>query len=305
MYRVAVLGSTGMLGRTTAGYLREIGFTVQEFNRKGISKWEGFDAITFSVDERTSSQDLKVLTSFDVVINALGLIKQVIDESSEKCVFQSHLVNSYFPSLLNQFSVESSVPVLQIGTDCVFSGTTGGYTESSEQQYTDLYSFTKCVGENLSLETNILRSSVIGRETASKVSLLSWVLSQESNSKINGYSDHYWNGLTALHFSKIAGGVIKSGNYKRGIRHIVPANVVTKEQLVMNIAKNFGRSDIEVVPFDSGTPIDRSLETVDVEHNLKLWKDAGYDKPLTIEEMVLEYAEWEKSTIRSKVQKKL
>jgi dTDP-4-dehydrorhamnose reductase len=302
MYRVAVLGTTGMLGRTVTGHLREKGFFVQEFNRRGASKWQNFGAVKFSVDERTTMQDLKVLASFDVVINSLGLIKQVIDESNEGCVLQSHLVNSYFPMLLNQFSVESEIPVLQIGTDCVFSGTAGKYTESSEQQYTDLYSFTKCVGENLSLETNILRTSVIGCEIESKVSLLSWVLSQEKNSKINGYSDHHWNGLTSLHFSKIAAGVISSENFQSGIRHVVPANIVTKEQLVKNIAENFGRSDVEIIPFNSGNPIDRSLDTVNIEENLKLWKDAGYDEPPTIEEMIVEYAEWEKSTTLSRIQ---
>lgn len=305
MNRVAVLGTTGMLGRTITGHLREKGFFVQEFNRRGSSKWENFGATKFSVDDKTTLQDLKVLSRFDVVVNSLGLIKQVIDEGNQNCVLQSHLVNSYFPLLLNQLSIESKIPVLQIGTDCVFSGTTGKYTESSEQEYTDLYSFTKCVGENLSLETNILRASVVGCETASEVSLLSWVLSQGKNAKINGYTDHYWNGLTSLHFSKIVAGIIESENFQSGIRHLVPANVVTKEQLVSSIAKNFGRSDIEVIPFDSGNPIDRSLETVNIEDNLKLWRDAGYVEPLTIEEMIVEYADWEKGITLSKTQEML
>jgi len=296
MNRVAVLGTTGMLGATVSAHLRENGFEVQEFNRRGISRWKDVSALEFTVGDLTKIQDLQVLAGFDVVVNALGLIKQVIDENDEKCVMRSHLANSFFPMLLNEFSVDSKIPVLQIGTDCVFSGATGQYIESSEQQYTDLYSFTKCVGENLSLETNILRTSVIGCEAETKVSLLSWVLSQERNSKIFGYKDHRWNGLTSLHFSKIIAGIIRANNFQSGVRHVVPANVVTKETLVKSIAENFGRRDIEVVPIDSGNPIDRSLRTVSLVNNVKLWTDAGYAQPLTIEEMIVEYAEWEQGT---------
>jgi dTDP-4-dehydrorhamnose reductase len=122
------------------------------------------------------------------------------------------------------------------------------------------------------------------------------VLSQERNSKIFGYKDHRWNGLTSLHFSKIIAGIIRANNFQSGVRHVVPANVVTKETLVKSIAENFGRRDIEVVPIDSGNPIDRSLRTVSLVNNVKLWTDAGYAQPLTIEEMIVEYAEWEQGT---------
>jgi len=296
MIKVGVLGSRGMLGTTLSEVLRQENFQVIEFNRQGLSSKENQHAKQFIIDEGIDSSNLDVLNECDVVINALGLIKQVIDEDDENCVLQAHLVNSLFPMLLNEFALKFNVPVIQIGTDCVFSGTSGGYLEKSEQNYTDLYSFTKCVGENFSLSTDILRTSIIGREANSRVSLLSWVLGQEKNARIFGYRDHRWNGLTSLHFSKIAIGIIRASNFQGGIRHVVPADIVTKEELVRSIAVNFGRSDIEVVSIESGKPIDRSLGTESESNNLQLWLDAGYNRPLTIEEMIVEYAKWEKST---------
>jgi dTDP-4-dehydrorhamnose reductase len=296
MTKVGVLGSTGMLGTTLSEVLRQENFQVVEFNRRGFSSKEYQHAKQFIVDEGIHSSNLDVLNECDVVINALGLIRQVIDEDDEHCVLQAHLVNSFFPMLLNEFALKFNVPVIQIGTDCVFSGTSGGYLEKSEQHYTDLYAFTKYVGENFSLSTDILRTSIIGREANSRVSLLSWVLGQENNARIFGYRDHRWNGLTSLHFSKIAIGIIRASNFQGGIRHVVPADIVTKEELVRSIAENFGRNDIEVVSIESGKPIDRSLGTESESNNLQLWLDAGYNRPLTIEEMIVEYAEWEKST---------
>ena len=147
MIKVGVLGSRGMLGTTLSEVLRQENFQVIEFNRQGLSSKENQHAKQFIIDEGIDSSNLDALNECDVVINALGLIKQVIDEDDENCVLQAHLVNSLFPMLLNEFALKFNVPVIQIGTDCVFSGTSGGYLEKSEQNYTDLYSFTKCVGE--------------------------------------------------------------------------------------------------------------------------------------------------------------
>lgn len=293
MIKVGVLGSTGMLGATLSEALRQEGFLVQEFNRRGRSRWPKQSARMFEVDDKTSLGDLDVLSDCDVVVNALGLIKQVMNEEDADCQLQAHLVNSFFPLLLNEFTEKFEIPVIQIGTDCVFSGAEGNYSESSAQSYTDLYSFTKSVGEQLSPGTCLLRTSVIGCEREGRFSLLSWVLGQERNAQVLGFKDHLWNGLTSLHFAKITIGVIRSQNYSSGVRHVLPLNIVTKETLVKTIAENFGRNDIEVLSHYSGKPIDRSLSTKDFEANLRLWVDAGYDKPLTIQEMVSEYALWE------------
>lgn len=292
MTKVAVLGSTGMLGTTMSEIMRDAGFHVTEFNRRSISHWRNRKASEFCVTSNTSAKDLQFLSSFDVVINSVGLIKQVITEEDKNCETEAHLVNSHFPSLLNDFTETHSIPVIQIGTDCVFSGETGRYGESANQSYTDLYSFTKCVGEELSLSTNILRTSVIGVEIGSNFSLLSWVLNNPKNSSISGFTNHIWNGVTALHFSRIAAGVIQNQSYVPGIRHVVPANLISKDQLVREIINNFDRTDISVIPKITDSNIDRTLVTDREEENLRLWKNAGYENPPTIQQMVYEYSAW-------------
>ena len=43
----------------------------------------------------------------------------------------------------------------------------------------------------------------IGKELKNYKSLLCWFLMQKKNSKISGFKNHLWNGITTRHFAKI------------------------------------------------------------------------------------------------------
>ena len=55
----------------------------------------------------------------------------------------------------SSFLEQSNGPILQIATDCVYSGATGGYTESSSHDALDVYGKTKSLGE-VALPTSII-----------------------------------------------------------------------------------------------------------------------------------------------------
>jgi dTDP-4-dehydrorhamnose reductase len=295
MVRVAVLGTTGMLGSVLATWLRHENFDITEFNRQGISYYQNNPSEKLFINENLDLKALDVLSKFDVVINAIGVIRQIIDETSKVDEIQAHLVNSYFPLLLNEFSRKKSIPVIQIGTDCVFSGTVGAYTEKSNFEFTDLYSFTKIVGEELSQSLILIRTSIIGREVSSDHSLLNWVLSRDSRQEIKGFEDHFWNGVTTLHFARIVAGMIKKDNFFNGVQHLVPADVVSKFELVSLIAGAFDRQDIEITKHETRMRVDRSLKTIHEARNKKLWFDAGYPEIPSVAKMISEYAEWERN----------
>jgi dTDP-4-dehydrorhamnose reductase len=299
MLHVAVLGSSGMLGSALTSFLRSEGIDVTEFNRTGKSSEFGNKVNRISIDENLSIREISNLNDFDVVVNAIGVIRQVIDEDSNQAAIMAHTVNSFFPSLLDEFARSSSIPVIQIGTDCVFSGKTGKYAEDNKFEYTDLYSFTKIVGEELSPNTKTLRTSIVGRELKSNHSLLNWVLSQPRDAKINGYVNHNWNGLTTLHYAKIVSGVIKNKNFGSGIQHIVPADIVSKFELIRKIAQAFSRQDLEIMEFEAEERIDRSLTTIRESQNQKLWSDAGYLEIPTIGKMISEYADWVRNSLNT------
>jgi dTDP-4-dehydrorhamnose reductase len=292
MVRVGVLGSTGMLGSTLTRVLTQEFGDVIEANRKGISIMGTNTAVTLdvltSLDLHKSLKDLKL----DYIINAIGKIRQVINEANPEDVASANLVNFEFAKKLNHFSIETGIKVIQIGTDCVYSGEEGNYSEFDEFNPIDVYGNTKNLGELASTESMIIRCSIIGLELTSCASLLGWVLSQPKSSMINGFTNHFWNGLTTLHFSEVVLGVIKSESFTKGVVHLVPRDVVSKCELIRFIAREFGREDLDIQEFEAGKAVDRSLVTMNPARNLQMWRGAGYNRVPSIQEMVSEYANW-------------
>jgi dTDP-4-dehydrorhamnose reductase len=292
MVRVAILGSTGMLGSTLTRVLEQEFGTVTEFNRAGTSITGNNNVVTLDVlnkfDLHKSFEGLRI----DYIINAIGMIKQRIDEKKPEDIEAAKVINSKFAIRLNEFSMEAGTKVIQIGTDCVFSGIEGNYSEGDKFNPTDVYSETKNSGERASTESMIIRCSVIGKEPAAFVSLLGWVLSQPKGGSINGFTNHLWNGLTTLHFAKVVSGIIKADNFSKGIVHLVPKDKVSKYELIKIIANEFGRSDLDIREFSAENAIDRSLVTLNSVRNLQMWQAGGYNKPPTIQEMVSQYANW-------------
>ena len=292
MVRIAVLGSTGMLGSTLTRILERDFVGVTEFNRSGRSITGANKTVTLDLLKSYDLFEIFKGLKIDYVINAMGMIKQVIDEEKPGDILAARMINSDLSIKLNSFSVETGVKIIQIGTDCVYSGLEGSYSEVHGFDPTDVYGKTKIMGEQESNELMILRSSIIGKEIERSVSLLSWVLSQPKNATINGYVNHIWNGVTTLHFSEVVSGIIKSESFSKGTTHLLPGDIVNKYELIKIIATEFGRIDLKIKEFVSENPVNRTLSTVDPGRNLHMWRAGGYNKIPTIYEMVSKYARW-------------
>jgi dTDP-4-dehydrorhamnose reductase len=220
------------------------------------------------------------------------MIKHIIDENDQHSVNLARKINSEFPANLNIYANRLGIPVIQVGTDCVYSGKSGLYSERDPHDPSDVYGLTKNIGEQSATDSMLIRCSIVGKELKSRNSLLEWVISQPIGAKVEGYVNHLWNGVTTLHFSQIISGVIKSGAYKPGILHLVPKDIVSKFELINLISSEFGRSDLQISQFEAETPINRSLITINPERNLQLWRQGGYNEIPTISEMVSTYAKW-------------
>lgn len=292
MTKVAVLGSTGMLGSTITRVLENNFETIYEFNRSGISVTGKNQARVIEVTDSNSISSSFVGLDIDYIINCIGIIKQLINENDQDSVNLAREINSEFPINLNFFASSLGIPVIQIGTDCVYTGKSGLYSENDPHVPGDIYGLTKSIGEQSATDSMLIRCSIIGKELKSRNSLLEWVISQPVGAQVNGYVNHLWNGVTTLHFSHIISGIIQSDNYKPGILHLVPKDIVSKYKLIDLISSEFGRSDLQINQFEDETPINRSLITINPERNLQLWRQAGYNEIPTIAEMVSTYAKW-------------
>lgn len=295
MKRVLILGSTGMLGSVLTRYLASIGFKITEVNRHGVPIVSGNEFRKFSVEDG----EVKLVSilskgQYDCIINSVGIIKQKIDNSDSDSIRTAYEINSNLPLYLNNFSKNNGIPLIQIGTDCVYSGNKGKYSEKDLFDPIDVYGKSKLEGEVNSKDVMTLRCSIIGKELSTNKSLLSWVLSQKQNALVNGFVNHMWNGVTTLDFARILAGLIKNNEYEPGIFHLIPKNEISKFELLKEITTAFGRFDIKIKEFSAENSVNRTLATVNPSKNAQFWRIAGYNEIPSIREMVSTYAEWSK-----------
>ncbi len=284
MRKVLILGETGMLGHTVlnefGGFTGEVTFTSR--SGSGIP----FDVLSDSVESLA-----KYVGHGDYIINCLGITKPHIKDDDEQDVARAKLVNSLFPAELASVAEKSGSRVIQIATDCVFSGRQGHYLETDIHDAEDVYGKTKSLGEVVSENVMHIRVSTIGRELGRSTLLMEWVLSHPQGATIPGYTDHFWNGVTTNHFAKVVRGIIENDGFISGLSHLVPADEFSKADLVRQIASAFGRTDLVVKDTDSGKPIDRTLSTTEPAFNERLWAGAGYQDIPTIERLIAEIAD--------------
>ena len=293
MNNIAILGTTGMLGSTLTRFLSSNDFIVTEFNRAGIPVVKGNSAHKLNIENIECDLNSTFQgKNFEYIINAVGMIRQKINIKSIDSTNTAFTINASFPLLLNTFSKNSGIRIIQIGTDCVYSGKLGKYSEEDNFDPTDVYGKSKLAGEQNSTELMTIRTSIIGTELSSTKSLIGWVLSQENNAVIKGFVNHLWNGVSTLDFARIVSGIVKNNFYEPGTSHLVPADQVNKFELVKAIASSFKRFDLEVVEFHEEISVDRTLTTVNSMRNARFWNMAGYNEIPTIAEMVSNYAKW-------------
>lgn len=300
MTGVVVLGGTGMLGSMVADRLsREPEFAVTATvrtealaNRGGMIlpsvQWRIFDAM------RASHGELReILAGAQWVINAIGVIKPYAHDANPCEVENAIWVNALFPYELAAAASETGVRVLQIATDCVFSGRQSRYKEDSPHDALDVYGKTKSLGEVPWPGFHCLRCSIVGPEFKAFASLLEWFRHQSPGAAVKGFTNHRWNGVTTFHFAALCAGIIRENLSLKRLQHLIPAGIVSKYEILRLFRKEFQRPDIEIAPAEAEVPVDRTLDTVDACRNQQLWAAAGYPEPPSIHQLIAELARFD------------
>ena len=288
MSTVSILGSTGMLGHSVVHAFS--GFKGTLIGSAQRNDANPLLAQSFFLDAtvRELPEALHKLGPTDYVINCIGVIKPYISEDSATSRERALLINSVFPYALDSLANDLGFKIIQIATDCVFSGSKGKYLETDSHDAIDTYGKTKSLGEVPSANMMNIRVSIIGPEAGRSTSLFEWVRNQPENSRINGYSDHLWNGVTTASFAKICRGLVENNGFVSGTHHLLPSDSVTKFELVTAIANKCSRKDIEISESPSGNKVDRTLATTNASLSARLWANAGYSSIPSIRELVAE-----------------
>jgi dTDP-4-dehydrorhamnose reductase len=246
--RFLILGCNGMAGHLISLYLKEQGHDVTGFARKKSKFVE-----TIVGDAR----DLKLLKQsiddggYDTVINCVGLLNKFAEADHESAVF----LNSYLPQFLAKITEGTHTQIIQMSTDCVFSGSKGGYTEDSFPDGTLFYDRSKALGELVDGKNVTLRNSIVGPDIKpSGIGLINWFLQQHD--KVKGYKNAIWTGQTTLQLAKTMENA--AIQHVHGLYNMVPDHSISKYDMLLLFNKYLRSDPIEVIP-EENFRIDKSL----------------------------------------------
>lgn len=257
--KILVLGVTGMLGSAVfrvfakdAQY--EAWGTLR--NRSGLKFFAESDQSRLMPGVDVLDQDtlIAVLSKVrpDVVINCVGLIKQLADAKDPLTALP---INAMLPHRLSRLCALAGARLIHVSTDCVFSGRKGGYLERDLSDAEDLYGKSKFIGElNDQPQAITLRTSIIGHELSSNYALIDWFLSQQG--AVKGFSRAIFSGLPTVELARVMKDFVVPHPELSGLYHVA-AESIAKLDLLQLVATQY-RKAIEIQP-DETLVIDRSL----------------------------------------------
>lgn len=231
--KVLILGVTGMLGHKLYQVLTktfDVVGTIRN-NYDSINKYSFLrkpDMIPNIDAKKISSVETAVnLSKPDVVINCIGIIK-ASKEAQDRLA--NIWINALFPQQLYQICQKQNTRLVQISTDCVFSGKKGNYKETDLSDAEDIYGKTKYLGEVSGENALTIRTSIIGRELSTMNNLVEWFLSNRGK-KVNGFTNSIFSGFPTICFAQIVARIITDWQKLSGIYHI-SAEPISKFKLL-------------------------------------------------------------------------
>ncbi|MBY9009650.1 MAG: sugar nucleotide-binding protein, partial [Candidatus Lokiarchaeota archaeon] len=159
MTNVLILGKSGMLGSMVYDYFRNFTNLNVYGTVRNPDYLRGndllFDVYNFKQLEEKDFVDLNI----DYIINCIGITKPFSKDNDPEGVKRAIAINSKFPWQLAEYASKHNIKVLQIGTDCVYSGKKGLYDEDSLHDPLDVYGKSKSLGEVFDGTALIIRCS--------------------------------------------------------------------------------------------------------------------------------------------------
>lgn len=273
--KILVLGATGMLGHKIFQRLHPAfpgtiatmrtpadSAALQRIELlQGADVWNGVDATDFD-----SLSDVLTQASPDFIVNCIGVIKQ---RAAATDSISNINLNSLLPHRLAALAAGWGGRVIHFSTDCVFSGSRGGYREEDESDARDLYGRSKFLGETQAPNALTLRTSIIGRELAQHRSLLDWFLGQRGKT-IGGFQRVIYSGVTTNHLADLVADIIRNHPDLSGL-YQVATRPISKYDLLYLLREAYSL-EVEITP-DETERSDRSML------GQKLYHAIGYTAP--------------------------
>ena len=246
MKKIYVLGN-GLLGNYVYSYLLRRGKSVEQITRNQI------DFVKVDLSKFTNENPF---CEYSVIVNCIGVLKPNICKVGLDTTVK---LNKNLPIALSIIASTKKIDVINISSDCVFSGRKGHYTENDFCDATDHYGLTKSLD---SIDDTVIRTSFIGHEVNNKLGILEFAI-RNAGKTIKGYTNCIWNGVTALELSDWINHIIDTDSYWCGVQHIYSKSRISKYELLEMINEVYNLN-LHIIPTEAeeieGTKIDGILD---------------------------------------------
>jgi dTDP-4-dehydrorhamnose reductase len=268
--KILVLGATGLLGNAVFRSMSKasgarVAGTIRDEAARGLFAPE-HAARLIVVEDLENPEGLARLFDAagpDVVVNCVAAGRPAPADP-----MRSILVHSVLPRRLLHLCGRSGARLIQIGSDGVFSGMRGAYTEDDMPDANDIYGISKLLGEVAAPHAITLRTSIIGHELQSGSGLLEWFLSQQDQCRC--YTRAIFSGFPTIVLADLIRDVVIPRPDLHGVYHVA-TSAISKFDLLQLVARRYGKA-IQLIPDDRENP-DRSLVAARFE------KATGYVAP--------------------------
>ncbi|CAL2088336.1 dTDP-4-dehydrorhamnose reductase [Tenacibaculum sp. 190524A02b] len=271
--KILVIGARGMAGHVIKAYFE----TLEGFDVWGIARNIQPENKLINLDV-SNVNELEIILEkqkFDVVVNCIGLLNKTAEDNPELAIW----FNSYFPHLLSKLGNIYDFKLIHISTDCVFSGKEGGYKEDDFKNGVGFYAQSKALGEVINSKDLTFRTSIIGPELKKDgIGLFHWFMSQKT--KINGFSEAYWSGITTIELAKAIKEAVAQN--LTGLYQLTNNEKINKYNLLQEFNTYFRNKSINIIP-NPNYKVDKSL--VNTRSNFE-YKVPSYN------EMISEMKNW-------------
>lgn len=188
----------------------------------------------------------------ECIVNCIGVTKQL---SNQNNIVNTMSINTILPHRLEVLCENLGIRLVQLSTDCIFSGKKGLYKEQDSSDADDLYGKSKFLGEVVGTNSLTLRKSTIGLELSNKHGLIEWFLNERD--EVKGYSNAIYSGFTSSCLASIVEEIIMNHADLNGVLNLA-SKPISKYDLLVNLRDRLDDFHIDIIQ-DDKIKIDRSL----------------------------------------------
>ena len=295
---VALVGSTGLLGKAIYEMLKSNGYEVVGVARKNAD-------FNFDIKNDDALRDFLLSNKFCVVINAVAIVNHEICDNNPALAY---LVNSRPSAIFAQLSKELDFKYVYISTDGYFHGDKNfKHCEDANVSFFNEYVRTKFAGEQFAL-TNpnslVLRTNIVGFKGATSPTFFEWALNAVKNQEnITLFEDYFTSSISTAQFSSALLDLINKD--AKGLYNVASSEVSSKKQFIEKMAEIFNLELINAKIGSVSSLNSKRADSLGLDVS-KAEKLLGYKMPglrEVLEKLKEEYYELQKCNICRKKKK--